>query len=385
MINIQEKALCCGCGACAQRCPYHCITMSEDEEGFLYPVVNLSKCIDCGLCEKVCPIINKAIIHKPIVVYASKNPDEIIRLESSSGGMFSIFANHIIANGGVVFGARFNDKWEVVHDYTERIDGLAAFRGSKYVQSYTGKTFCQVEDLLKQGRPVLYSGTPCQILGLRRFLRKEYENLICIDIVCHGVPSPKVWKEYSRSLFYRRPATYISFRDKSVSWEDYCFVAKSPTKTIRHSHDFDPYMKLFLSGIIERPSCSQCPARADRSESDITLADFWGIDQLYPTLNDHKGFSVLVIRSLKGLNEVTSTVEEKLLYQINYEEIVQYNPALQKDFQFSSERENFWNVFNVDQNKAIRLFSKSLLPPFTEKIKHRLYILLQKVFIKLSR
>lgn len=196
MIRIDRPTDCCGCEACAQRCPKQCIAMHADAEGFLYPRINTAACIDCGLCEQVCPVLRPAAPRTPTAVYAAKNPDERIRMESSSGGVFTLLAERTIRAGGVVFGARFDEAWEVVHDSTETIEGLAAFRGSKYVQSRIGTSFARAEEFLKQGRQVLFTGTPCQIAGLNRFLRRSYDNLLTVDVVCHGVPSPLVWRRY---------------------------------------------------------------------------------------------------------------------------------------------------------------------------------------------
>ena len=200
MIDIIDKTLCCGCAACVQRCPKQCITLHEDHEGFLYPKVDTETCIDCGLCEKVCPILNEGNKREPLKVYAAINKDEKIRLESSSGGIFTMLAEQTIGEGGVVFGARFDENWQVRLDYTETIEGIAAFRGSKYVQARTENIYQQAEKFLKEGRKVLFTGTPCQIAGLKKFLRKEYANLLAVDFVCHGVPSPKVWAKYLQEL-----------------------------------------------------------------------------------------------------------------------------------------------------------------------------------------
>ena len=178
MIEIKEKKNCCGCNSCVQRCPLHCISMQEDKEGFLYPMVNKTICTDCGLCEKVCPIINQDEPHIPTKFYAVKNKNEQIRTKSSSGGVFTLLAEQVITEGGVVFGARFNDKWDVIHDYTETIEGIDKFRGSKYLQSLIGDNYKNAEQFLNQGRNVIFTGTPCQISGLKHFLRKEYENLL---------------------------------------------------------------------------------------------------------------------------------------------------------------------------------------------------------------
>ncbi len=254
MITISEKKDCCGCNACVQRCPKQCVTMHEDSEGFLYPKVDESLCIDCSLCEKVCPVINQGVERKPLEVYAAKNPNAEIRMQSSSGGIFTMLAERTIDNGGVVFGAAFNEDWEVEHKSAETKEDLAAFRGSKYVQSRIGETFKQTESFIKEGREVLFSGTPCQIAALKLFLRKEYQNLITVDFICHGVPSPGVFKTYlneekakfarqrdgknSVSSFIFTPSLKeiatqsiegvkveaISFRDKKKGWKKFSFV-----------------------------------------------------------------------------------------------------------------------------------------------------------------
>ncbi len=258
MIDIQDKKDCCGCEACAQRCPRHCISLSEDAEGFLYPKADASLCIQCGLCESVCPVIHRGVARDPLSVFAAKNPDWETRRQSSSGGVFTLLAERTIAAGGVVFGARFDDSWEVVHSYTETLDGLAAFRSSKYAQSHIGDSYRQAERFLRQGREVLFCGTPCQIAGLRRYLRKDYGNLLAVDFICHGVPSPGVfrrdWAEEmleaggaptgetekhtvpsSASPFLPERGSLgrgiagirlraVSFRDKRLGWKKYSLV-----------------------------------------------------------------------------------------------------------------------------------------------------------------
>lgn len=203
MINIINKKDCCGCAACVQRCPRHCITLKEDEEGFLYPDVDLDACVDCHLCEKVCPLINRPEKICPSEVLAVKNRNEEERMASSSGGVFIALAKKIIEQGGVVFGAVFDDNWEVVHTYTETLEGVRPMMGSKYVQSRMENTFREAETFLKDGRKVLFSGTPCQITGLHNYLRKDYPNLLAVDFLCHGVPSPGVWRRYLEETFGR--------------------------------------------------------------------------------------------------------------------------------------------------------------------------------------
>ena len=222
MIPITDKRNCCGCTACSQVCPKHCITMQMDSEGFKYPHVDTSLCVECGLCEKVCPYLNKypIPIKKP-ASFACKTKNDELREKSSSGGLFTVLAAKVIQEGGVVFGAKFDAEWNVVHGYSETEEGLAAFRGSKYVQSDLGNCFTEVKNFLKSERQVLFTGTPCQVAGLNHFLQKKYDNLITVDFVCHCVPSPLVWKKYLEELCGDTTIKSVSFRDKSEGWARY--------------------------------------------------------------------------------------------------------------------------------------------------------------------
>ena len=323
MIQILDKSQCCGCTACVSICPKQCITMREDEEGFLYPVVDSSHCIDCNLCKKVCPELYPKEMREPLHVYAAKHKNEQVRLASSSGGIFTLLAEKIIDEGGVVFGVRFNNNWDVVHDYTETMEGLAVFRGSKYVQSYMGDCYLKAKSFLEQGRKVMFTGTPCQIAGLKNFLRKDYDNLLTVDVVCHGVPSPKVWQVYldeiareggknsvlSHPIVEKTEINHIDFRSKSIGWKKFSFAltlskatADGEKNTVLLSSIFteNPYMNAFLSNLSLRPSCYDCPAKAGKSGSDITIADFWGIEDVLPEFDDDKGISLVLSYSEKG-------------------------------------------------------------------------------------
>lgn len=309
MINIEDKHNCCGCGACAQKCPKQCITLKQDSEGFLYPEVDTEKCIDCGLCEKVCPVQHPYEARKPLQTLASINKDEKIRLESSSGGIFTLLADSVIHQGGVVFDARYDEEWQVTLDYTESIEGLAAFRESKYVQARTGETFKQCEKFLKEGRKVLFSGTPCQIAGLKHFLNKEYDNLLTVDVVCHGTPSPKVWNLYLTEVAGSvLNITKVSMRDKSSGWKQFSFVMTYNNKNEKNDGAFtlsvpfnrNDYMQAFLKNMILRPSCYACVCKELKSGSDITIADYWGIQSVAPEMNDDKGTGLVLINTEKG-------------------------------------------------------------------------------------
>ena len=344
MIIIKSKYDCCGCGACAQRCPHNAIELIQDNEGFLYPQIDESICIDCGLCERVCPIINQELPSEPIKTFAAKNNDENIRQLSSSGGIFTLLATKVINNGGVVFGAIFNAKWEVEHDYTDTIEGIAKFRGSKYVQSKINNNYILAEEYLKDGKQVLFSGTPCQIAGLKRFLRKEYENLICVDIICHGVPSPFIWQKYLEQ-YNSTELSSISFRDKTNSWKRYEVVIRQGKKTlIREEIGKNIYMKLFLSDLCLRPSCSNCSSKSGKSKSDITIADFWGIQHLHPDFDDDKGCNLILINSKKGLNLFNKLECDKI--ETDFNTAIKYNTSYFKSVAEPKYRKYFFENFD---------------------------------------
>lgn len=370
MIHIIDKSKCCGCNACVQRCPKHCITIQEDEEGFLYPVVDQSVCIDCGLCEKVCPVINPNETRQPLQVFAAKNRNEDQRLRSSSGGIFILLAEHIIKQGGVVFGARFDKNWEVEHVYAETLEELEPLMRSKYVQSRIGNTYKEAEQFLKQGRQVLFVGTPCQIAGLKKFLRKEYENLLAVDFICHGVPSPGVWRKYleelksersedagkntilSSSLKTESVITGINFREKQLggyNWKKYGFVvhAQSPSRNDQNrvllstTFSTNIYMKGFLSDLYLRPSCYKCLVKAGRSSSDLTIGDFWGIEYISSSFYDEQGISSLVLNTSRGIFLFKKIKQGLIIKSSSLEEVVKKNSSYIR----SSEMHPWRNYF----------------------------------------
>ena len=357
--------------------------MHEDEQGFLYPKVDFDRCIDCHLCEKVCPVINQAAPRKPLHTYAAKNTDAEVQRTSSSGGVFFALAEYVITEKqGVVFGARFNDNWEVVHGYAETLEDAKAFKGSKYVQSRIDDNFIMAEAFLKAGRTVLFSGTPCQIAGLRLFLRKNYrEQLLCVDFVCHGVPSPMVWRDYLK--YITRPSgaeagkntdlqpslnemmpviTGISFRDKRISWEKYGFTIlaiarkgdknsdsqsinnpKEEQELLFETLDKNLYMQGFLKDLYLRPSCYFCPAKCGKSNSDITLADFWGIKRTYPHLYEYGFNSLLLAKSDEGMKIIVEI--DVLKKEASYDKALQGNPALEKSAGKPKQYDAFWEEF----------------------------------------
>lgn len=340
MIKITDKSQCCGCEACRSVCRKKCISMKADKEGFLYPSVDLSQCIDCKLCEKVCPVLHPVFSEENPMAFVGINNDIKIRLQSSSGGIFTLLAEQILLKGGVVFGACFDKYWNVVHSYTETIEGLARFRGSKYVQSYIGDSFLQARKFLDEGREVLFSGTPCQVAGLKNFLRIPYQNLLTIDVVCHGVPSPKVWQSYlyesvCKTYNIRRSYSFsladeimnINFRLKEKGWKTYHIrIEYQNGKKDSISAAKNTYIQAFLSDLSLRPSCYACSAKLHHVQSDITLADFWGIEQLCPEVDDDKGCGLILVHNnhvLSLLKSLDCQLQEQKL-----DEAIAFNPSI---------------------------------------------------------
>ena len=380
MIVLKEKKDCCGCHACLSVCAHKAITMSADHEGFLYPMVDKATCTDCGLCEQVCPVIHQASPSRPLKVYAAKSKDEAVRQESSSGGIFTLLAEAVIREGGVAFGAKFDEAWNVLHASAENPDEMALFRGSKYVQSVIGDTYREAKNYLKQGRKVLFSGTPCQIAGLKRYLRKEYDNLFTIDVVCHGVPSPIVWQRYLDEMRVKGPIKEIAFRDKTRGWAQYAFRIRTGEQTLLLPPSENPFMRGFLTDLYLRPSCHDCPARSSKSGSDITLGDFWGIQAVHPDMEDNKGCSAIMIHSTKG--QVLYDSIEKVDVESSYEYLLPENPSLEHNPKHTKYARRFWKkfdklgldcVFPICKQKA----SSSLLLQYL-KIKRALLGLLKR-------
>lgn len=352
MIEILDKSKCCGCSACVQRCPKNCISFREDEEGFRYPIVNKEICIECGLCETVCPVLNSKEIRKPKHIYAAINPNETARLKSSSGGVFSMLAETIIEKGGVVFGVRFDEKWQAIHDYIETKEELKTFRGSKYVQSQILESYIQTQIFLEQGRLVLFSGTPCQIAGLKNFLHKEYNCLITVDVVCHGAPSPLIWREYLKFEIGYKTITDINFRNKEKNWRSSKLSIRSQNHKIVNEYVYkNKYMQWFLKNFSLRPSCFNCKARCGKSGSDIQLGDFWGINRCHPEFNSSLGVSLVLTYSDKG-EQLFSSLS---LYSIKatYEEALDSNINIEKDEDMPEGRNLFWDLFSQNGVKGL--------------------------------
>lgn len=373
MIDIVKKEDCCGCNACTNVCPKQCISMETDEEGFWYPEIDKSKCIDCDLCVKVCPIIHTPKIEREeIKAYACKNKDLEARVDSSSGGVFSLLCKEVIDDGGVVFGASYDCDFDVRHTYAETIEECIQFRGSKYVQSQIGDTYKQAKKFLNEGRVVLFSGTQCQIKGLNLYLMKKYENLISVDIVCHGVPSPKVFKSYKDLLIkkYKGNIKDIRFRDKRKGWKEFSYITEFDNGAV-HAETLkeDTYMKGFLKDLYLRPSCYCCTSKNYTNGSDLSLADYWGVQNIHPEFDDDKGVSLVIANTTKGKQALEKISNKIDIIETDLDYAITHNKCIIKSVDYNPKREGFFKEFNGDNLEyVVEKYSKITM---TNKIKSK--------------
>lgn len=390
MIVIKDKSKCSGCHACMSVCPKSAIEMKSDDEGFLYPFVDKEKCVDCGLCEKACQAINPIVSTRNPKAYACYNTDEDIRIQSSSGGIFTAIAKWIISQNGVVFGAGFDDNLNVVHMEIDNEKDLSKLRGSKYVQSVIGNNFTKAKEYLDAGRIVLFTGTPCQIDGFLHYLKKDYPNLYTQDLICHGVPSSKVWKKYLEFQEHRFNEKIKSnpnpqFRNKRISWTSYSQVLffENDKEYVENSKN-DLYINAFLSNVSLRPSCYNCHSKTLNRNSDITLADLWGCRNIVPEMFDDKGTSFVMINSEKG-KEIFKIISNQLgVREIDLNTAVYYNASAYKSSKLPKKRT--WFFQNIDDLKFDELVIKSIKPTFYERIMAFIkYRLISKILNKIKR
>ena len=375
-MEIVSKSKCSGCHACFNICPKDAITMIPDENGFKYPQTNDDLCIHCDLCKKVCPILKDIKKENDIHAYACINKDDEIRRNSSSGGVFYLLAKNVLSRNGVVFGARFNDDFEVVRDYIEKVEDIHLFQGSKYVQSTIHDSYKKAKQFLNENRLVLFTGTPCQIEGLLSYLQKDYPNLITQDIICHGVPSPKLFKLYKENIQnkYGDDITKINFRKKTNSWKNYEMSIDLKNHHYEISHNDDVYMKAFLNDIALRDSCYQCNAKKKHRLSDITLADFWGIENVLPEMDDDKGTSLVIINSVLG-NQLFEEIMDQINYrEVEYEKAIANNPSLYRSVNRPKNRDAYLNNVTTDNLNDItkKNTTVSILKKVIRKIKNHI-------------
>ena len=358
----QNNLKCCGCSACYAVCPKNAITMQADSEGFKYPVINKDKCIDCRLCCKVCPLdIKLEKTEDKQIAVACTAKDENFTKQSSSGGVFAILANMFIEKQAVIYGAAFDGDWNVRHIRVNQKEDLKKLYTSKYVQSDMSDNFKFVKADLDSSKEVLFAGTPCQVAGLKSYLGKDYDNLTTVDFICHGVPSPLVWKCYlnEKAESLKSKITDISFRDKKDGWKNFGFMIKTEDRNINYEKAGDNiYMNGFLKDLYLRPSCYDCKFKTLKRASDITLADFWGIDKVLPEMYDKKGVSLCWTSSKKGRDILGEALEQIVYCKVDLQEAVRHNSSAIKSVNMHKNREKFFKDFAKSHDDVTKLIEK---------------------------
>lgn len=374
-ICIDEKSDCCGCTACKNICPKGAIEMVEDSEGFKYPQINKEKCIDCGLCKKVCPILNKQTFNEfKQKAYLFQNKKEDVRKESTSGGFYSAIGEYVIDNGGVVYGASFDKDFKVKHTSATTKKELAKFRKSKYVQSDLTDTFTEIKKYLDDKKLVVFSGTPCQVAGLSNFLKKKYDNLILIDIMCHSVPSPLYYEKYKEYILKKMNAKKINnvnFRDKRKYGYKYSMMTvETDNGVYSQGIDTDPYLRAFFGDYSVRPSCYNCRFKTQKRVSDITIWDCFNINEIDKSFDDDKGTTRILVQTEKGLDLLLNKLEDVRLKEIDLKTAVGRVHEMTHSVKTKQGREEFFNAINNDENAIDKYFpinAKTRLNSFVRK------------------
>ena len=380
MIKLNDKSDCCGCSACYSICSHHAIEFVEDQEGFFYPMFNKGLCIDCGLCEKVCPVIHYKTEPKTgnPVIYSAINKNAKQYMQSSSGGIFILLCEYIISNGGIVCGAVYDKDFVVKHSFASTLDECKAFQGSKYVQSDIRDIYPKIKAILKDNVPVLFSGTPCQVVGLKLYLRKNYDNLFTVDLLCHGVPSPLIFKDYINFVRGKNKIRNINMKSKSKKKGTAIRFDFCNGKYVRQTLKTDLWNKLYFGNFIVRPSCHNCQFTHYNRVGDITIGDSWGINKYYPNFHANEMTSLLLVNTNKGTFLYDKISQEIDKIEITKEESIQ--PQLQYPTPKSLEREIFWEDYiKCGFNHVIK---KYLGFHRYQIAKNQLKIFLHKLFAK---
>lgn len=293
--EICRKKYCTGCEACASACPHQAISMKEDWRGFRYPSIDTKKCTDCGLCQKICPMGLDIPSFKYEIAYAFVEKNKEYLYQASSGGAFGVMARYVIGNGGIVFGASMDDEYHIEYKSAESVEDLKCLYGSKYVQSYVGDAYIRVKDNLRKGRWVLFCGCPCQVAGLKSYLRKDYANLFTMDLICHGVPSQPYFHDYVTDLLKRKMhINKFRFRWKPENPEE------TKDKVYVGYSESDYYMSYFLWGKGLRPGCYRCHFAGGRRQGDFTVGDFWQNEKTRLPIDDAHGASLVFFNTEKA-------------------------------------------------------------------------------------
>lgn len=369
---IQHSDICTGCGSCAAVCPFAAIRMLPDGQGFLYPSVDPAACTACGLCARRCPVSSLPQISTHTELLTGYANDEALLFASSSGAIFPVLAAEIIRRGGIVFGAAFNQEFDVVHAAAENAAELAALCGSKYVQSsISAELYAQVKATLTAGRWVYFSAMPCQVAGLKSYLGRDYDTLITQDTVCHSVPSPMVWKSYHAELEAQNGCKLksFSFRRKATGWENYHIYATFESgKEFSQPAAENPYQRGFIKGLYSRSSCFTCKFKGIERCSDLTLADYWGVRSIQPEAYHPQGTSLIMLHSEKG-RALLESCKDRLQTRPAAEDALTWNTAALRPIQKPARYEEFWAAYG--KKPFAQLVSDCCEPTKKEAAKER--------------
>lgn len=361
-----NKSECCGCSACQQICGHNAIEMKADSEGFIFPVKNLSACVNCGLCEKVCSFASPVYKNKTLGVYAAMTKSTSERCKSSSGALFYILAKKVIEQGGIVYGAIIDKDMQVRHAEASKIDELQNLRGSKYVQSTLNDTFKTIRRKLHDGKLVYFTGTGCQVSGLKSFLMKDYDNLITSDLVCHGVPNQKLFNKHISYLEHKHKGKVIGyqFRDnKNWGGCETVTIAKTSgnTHTFRlPTYNLSPFLYSFMYGMTSRMSCYECPFAKVPRQGDITLADYWGVKKYFPYLDTSHGVSLVLANTPKGNLLLESLKEDLIIEESNLIDAERENSNLSAHTKMPEIRKT---IFKQIQDEGYVKIAKTVFRP----------------------
>lgn len=407
IILFDDKKNCCACGACMNICPKNAIKMQEDEYGFLYPQIDENKCVQCGACQKVCAYQNGQVGNTPIKCYAAVNKDKEELMKSASGGIFAAMATTILKDDGVVFGAALDFENGHAHPHhiaVREVSQVYRLQGSKYVQSAIENTYVEAKEELDLGKKVLFSGTPCQIAGLYSYLRKGYENLYTIDVICHGVPSAKFFDDYIQYMTKKNKAKAVisySFRDKKKGWGMNNRIgfeyASGKKKNMYIPARLTSYNTFFLDGDIYRENCYQCPYAKRERTGDFTIGDYWGIEKEHPELlkrdefDERKGISCFLVNTDKGLAFSKETKTKFYLEESSFSKIKKKNGQLNHASQKTKKRKNIMMRYKMEPYEKVeewfhKVYRKQILVhTIYNKIPRKARLLMKNIILQVKK
>lgn len=374
MVKLAESTECTGCSVCADVCAKSAIKIVKHADGFRFPSINNSLCVKCGLCSKVCPVINPPNgILEPKKTYAMKTLDEQLLKISSSGGIFGMLAKQVLFSGGIVFGCLVDENLKIKHSYVTDIKELPKLYGSKYVQSDTFGIFKSAKKFLDEGKTVLFSGTPCQILALKKYVGENYKNLITVDFICHGVPTPMLWEKYIDEFEKngKTKVTAASFRDKTNGWKTYSMnlTREDGSQYIKRVTE-NEYLRAFVMDIATRLSCTNCIAKNNGYGSDITLGDFWGVDRYFPAVYDAMGVSVVLVNTETGIECINTIAKECVCEEISLGVIDKINPNRLHSVEKNKYRDYFIN--DLEKRGFASAYGRWLGNSFMSKVRRKI-------------